>query len=43
VHVPEHEAITSSELVKALIVILISAGAVWWLVSSAPPPVDNMF
>jgi cytochrome b len=42
-HVPEHEAITSSELVKALIVILVSAGAVWWLVSSAPPPVDNMF
>jgi hypothetical protein len=41
--VPQHDEIKSSELVKPLIVILVSAGAVWWLVSSAPPPVDNMF
>jgi cytochrome b len=36
--VPASEAITSSELVKAAIVIALSAGAVYWLVSNAPPP-----
>jgi cytochrome b len=41
--VPEHEAITSSQLLKAVIVIAISGGAVWWLVSAAPPPVDSFF
>jgi cytochrome b len=42
--VPEHEAISKSEVVKALIVIVISAGLVYWLVSSAPvPPDDNYF
>ena len=41
--VPEHEAIASSQLLKAVIVIAISGGAVWWLVNSAPPPVDSFF
>ncbi len=42
--VPEHEAISKSEIVKALIVIAISASLVWWLISSAPePPADNYF
>jgi cytochrome b len=42
--VPEHEAISKSELVKALIVIVISAGLVYWLISAAPePPADNYF
>ena len=36
--VPASEAITSSELVKAAIVIALSAGAVYWLLSKAPPP-----
>lgn len=40
VHVAEHDEIHSSELVKALIVILISAGAVYWLIGAAPEPVD---
>jgi cytochrome b len=38
--VPASEAITSSELVKAAIVIALSAGAVYWLLSNAPPPPD---
>lgn len=42
--VPEHEAISKSEVVKALIVIVISAGLVYWLISAAPtPPEDNYF
>jgi cytochrome b len=41
--VPEHEAISSSELLKATIVTLISTGAVYWLVSHAPPVSDNLF
>lgn len=40
-YVPEHEAIASSELLKAAIVIAISCGAVYWLLSSAPPPIDD--
>jgi cytochrome b len=36
--VPAHEAIRGSELIKALIVALVCAGAVYWLVHSAPPP-----
>lgn len=36
--VPEHEAIRGSELIKALIVALICAAAVFWLVHNAPPP-----
>jgi cytochrome b len=41
--VPEHEAITHSQLTKAFIAIVISGGAVWWLVNAAPPPPDNFF
>jgi cytochrome b len=41
--VPEHEAIAHSQLLKAAIVIAVSGAAVWWLVSSAPPPVDSFF
>jgi cytochrome b len=36
--VPATEAITTSELVKAAIVIVISAALVYWLVSAAPMP-----
>jgi len=35
--VAPHEAITSSQLLKALIVIVISIGLVYWLISAAPP------
>jgi cytochrome b len=38
--VAEHEEISHSELVKALIVILVCAGAVSWLIGAAPEPVD---
>jgi cytochrome b len=38
--VPPHEAISSSQLVKALIVAALCAGAVYWLVASAPPPAE---
>lgn len=41
--VSETEAITSSELLKALIVALVVAGAVWWLVAAAPPPPDDFY
>jgi cytochrome b len=41
--VPEHEAITTSEIVKAVIVIAISAALVYWLVSAAPEPADVSF
>src|SRR5690606_7249049 len=41
--VPEHEAIGSSQLWKALIVLALSSGAVWWLIRSAPPPPDLFF
>jgi hypothetical protein len=41
--VPAEEAITKSEVVKALIVIVISAGLVYWLVASAPVPADIDF
>lgn len=36
--VAEHEAIPHSQLLKALIVILISIGLVYWLLGAAPPP-----
>jgi cytochrome b len=39
-YVPEQEAISSSELWKALIVAAICAGGVYWLVTSAPPPAE---
>jgi cytochrome b len=42
--VPPHEAITKSEIVKALIVIAIAAALVYWLLSAAPtPPADNYY
>ena len=40
--VPEHEAISSSQLVKALVVILISCALVYWLLHAAPPPAENV-
>jgi cytochrome b len=42
-HVPEHEAITKSEIVKAIIVIVVSAGLVYWIVNAAPPPPEVSF
>jgi cytochrome b len=36
--VPDHEAIGSSAMIKAVIIALISAGLVYGLVSAAPPP-----
>lgn len=38
--VAEHEAITSSQLLKALLVILAAGGLVCWLIGAAPQPVD---
>jgi cytochrome b len=37
--VPEHEAIRSSELLKALIVIVLASGAVYGILRAAPPAV----
>lgn len=42
-HVPEHEAITKSEIVKAVIVIVISAALVYWFINAAPAPPDVSF
>ena len=36
--VSETEAISSSQLLKALILALIVAGGIWYLVANAPPP-----
>ena len=41
--VPEHLAITSSQLFKALIVAVVAAGIVYWILAMAPPPADNTF
>ena len=41
--VPEHEAISRSEIIKAVIVIAISAGLVFWLISAAPVPADENY
>jgi cytochrome b len=42
--VPPHEAISKSEVVKAIVVIVISAGLVYWLLAAAPtPPSDNYY
>ena len=38
--VSETEAISSSQLVKAIILALVVAGAVWYLVANAPPPAE---
>lgn len=37
-HVPAAEAISSHELLKALIVIAVVAGGIWYLLHVAPPP-----
>lgn len=39
--VPEQEAITSSELLKALIVIVLASGAVYGILRAAPPAVTG--
>jgi len=36
--VPETEGIKHSQLIKALVVILVAAGIVWFVLSQAPPP-----
>jgi cytochrome b len=41
--VPASEAISSSELVKAAIIIALSAGAVYWLLSAAPAPPSGTY
>lgn len=41
-HVPAHEAIASSQLWRALIVILIAVGCVYWLLHAAPPPPESL-
>lgn len=41
--VPDHEAISSSELIKALIVILLSAGVTYFILAHAPPASDNLY
>ena len=42
-HVPDHEAITKSEIVKAVVVIVISAGLIYWMLAVAPEPADVSF
>ncbi len=37
-HVPLNEAVTDSQLWKALIVIAVAGGCVYWLLHAAPPP-----
>jgi cytochrome b len=37
-HVPAQEAISSSQLWKALLVIAVAGGCVYWLLHAAPPP-----
>jgi cytochrome b len=41
--VPEHEAISSSELLKALVVGLVASGFVYWLLAHAPVVPDNTY
>ena len=42
--VPAHHAITSSQLLKAIVVSALAAGFVYWLIAiNAPPPSDNSF
>ena len=36
--VPAHESIENSQLLKAIIVAALCAGAAYWLIASAPPP-----
>jgi cytochrome b len=41
--VPEHEAISHSQLLKALVVSLVAAGFVYWLLAHAPVVSDNTY
>jgi cytochrome b len=41
--VPPHEAITSSQLIKALLVAGLAAGAVYFLISHAPPESSDLY
>ncbi|HTC54453.1 MAG TPA: cytochrome b/b6 domain-containing protein [Steroidobacteraceae bacterium] len=41
-HVPLQEAIAGSQLWRALIVILIACGCVYWLLHAAPPPPESL-
>jgi len=41
--VPADQAIDSSELWKAAVVIAVAAGFVYWVLSCAPPPADETF
>ena len=41
--VPEHEAINSSQLIKALVVSALAACFVYWLLAHAPMAVDNTY
>ena len=41
-YVPANEAITSSQLWKALIVIAVAGGCVFWLLHAAPPPPESI-
>lgn len=43
VMVPEHEAISSSQLLKALVVSLVAAGFVYWLLAHAPVVSDSSY
>lgn len=42
-YVPPHEAISSSELIKAVIVCALSAGLVYYILAHAPPPSDSLY
>jgi cytochrome b len=42
-HVAENDAITKSELVRAIIVIVIAAALVYWLIAAAPAAPDVSF
>ena len=42
-YVAEHEAIPKSQILKAIVVIAISAALVYWLISAAPEPPDVSF
>jgi hypothetical protein len=41
--VPEQEAISHSQLIKALVISLVAAGFVYWLVAHAPVAPDNTY
>jgi cytochrome b len=41
--VPPHEAISSSQLIKALIVAAVAAGLVYFLISHAPPEPNDIY